>query len=162
MVNIHYGYRDDGIVMADISFKNAFEEEWFQDRFIQDMILDVDGCEVAGPYLMIHPKIGDISPYMLSGGVKTLILMYKFPDRIYRGSNCGDNCAKWILEIVKKQNFTTMLTHNKQFPEPFEVYVKNVNKTVTNMYDFTRIAYPCIRQSDADYFGYEFPGRPEH
>ena len=36
----------------------------------------------------------------LSGGVKTLILMSKDTEHIFNASACGDNCARWILQIA--------------------------------------------------------------
>ena len=32
--------------------------------------------------------------------MKTLLLILNEPDKIFNASTCGDNCAKWILEIV--------------------------------------------------------------
>ena len=37
------------------------------------------------------------------------------PERIYNASNCGDNCARWILAIAKKQDITINLYHLMDF-----------------------------------------------
>ena len=65
---------------------------------------------------LIRSKIiGDISPNLLSSGVKTLILIYKHSKKIFNVSNYGDNCAKWILDIAKSKNITINLYHIMNF-----------------------------------------------
>ena len=51
----------------------------------------------------------------LSGGVKALILMKHFPGKTFNASNCGDNCAKWILRLGEEQDFTISLLHVVDF-----------------------------------------------
>ena len=43
------------------------------------MIKDVDKSDVIGPQVIDSPVLGGISPRELSGGVKTLIDIYKRP-----------------------------------------------------------------------------------
>ncbi len=65
------------------------------------MILDVDRSTVLEPRLIDSPVLGAISPRELSGGVKTLILMAKDDTgKVFNTSACGDNCARWILEMT--------------------------------------------------------------
>ena len=61
--------------------------------------MDVDRPTVLGPRVIDSPVLGGISPRELSGGVKTLMDIYKVPEKIFNASACGDNCAKWILKI---------------------------------------------------------------
>ena len=51
--------------------------------------------------LIESPVLGPIPPTQLSGGVKTLILIANDRKRIFNASTCGNNCAKWILEIAR-------------------------------------------------------------
>jgi len=30
-------------------------------------------------------------------------MIYKRPDKIFDATSCGENCAKWLLEIGKKR-----------------------------------------------------------
>ena len=46
------------------------------------------------------------------GGVKTLILMKNMPQKVFNASTCGDNCAKWILNIAQNQDITINLRLN--------------------------------------------------
>ena len=100
MLNIWYRGGDIKVMTdAPDYFDVAFRPEWFEDDLVKKMIKDVDKSDVIGPYLIISPVLGPIAPTYLSGGVKVLILLLKEPKFIYNLSNCGDNCAKWILEI---------------------------------------------------------------
>ena len=61
------------------------------------------------------PVLGVIAPANLSGGVKTLILIDKIPEMVFNASNCGDNCAAWLLKIGSKQDVT--VNHRKIISE---------------------------------------------
>ena len=136
MLKIHYGIREDTIVLIDIDFDHSFEPEWFNDELVKDMVLDIDKSEVIGPYCINSPVFGQISPYMLSGGVKALIMMYK-TDYVINASNCGDNCAKWIKQIAKSKDLEIDLEHIMYFNDDndnnFHAYFINDN-TLINSY----------------------------
>ena len=106
-----------------------------------DMVRDVDSSEVLGTGAIDSPVLGVIAPEKLSGGVKTLILIDKVDDKIFNASNCGDNCAKWLLEMGKKKDITINLRHLMKFGSgEFEIYVENENVIVNNSRDLVRIA----------------------
>ena len=100
---------------TDSYFNNTFEPEWFDDELVKEMVLDIDKTVVLSHYCMDSPVLGQIPPEMLSQGVKTLILMLKQPDMIFYATNCGDNCAKWIIEISKRQDLHIVLGHYMQW-----------------------------------------------
>lgn len=79
------------------------------------MIKDVDKTDVISYNMMIGP-IGPIPPERLSGGVKTLIMIYENDSQIWNASKCGDNCAKWLAEISKRKDITIWLGHFMIFP----------------------------------------------
>ena len=69
------------------------------------MIRDVDRSEVIGSNLIQSPVLGAISPVQLSGGVKTLILIYKVRDAVKeKGDFMGimDSDAVRLEEIKKR------------------------------------------------------------
>ena len=70
------------------------------------MIKDVDSSTVLGSGAIDSPIMGIISPERLSGGVKTLILIDNVPDKVFNASNCGDNCATWLLKLGKQKDIT--------------------------------------------------------
>ena len=75
-------------------FKNTYQPEWLTEPMSRAMIKDVDKSEVVGPALIQSPVLGAIPPERLSGGVKTLILIWHVPDKIFNARNCGDNPAR--------------------------------------------------------------------
>lgn len=52
--------------------------------------------------LYYEPSFGQISPFILSGSVKALIMMLKTDYQMW-ATSCGDNCAKWILRIAEEK-----------------------------------------------------------
>lgn len=134
MLKIYFGDRNDAIYNTSVYFKNTFLDDWITDPFSAQMIKDVDSSEVVGPHLIQSPVLGPITPKELSGGVKTLILIYKDKDHIFNASNCGDNCAKWILKMAEKEDITINLRHLMDFGAgDFNIEVLNDGKIVHNM-----------------------------
>lgn len=136
MLSIFYGeYKEeDYIGVPDIYFNNTYEDEWIEDELSKKMIEDVDGSKVVGPHLIDSPFLGGISPERLSGGVKTLILMNQDTEHVFNASACGDNCAKWILEIGRQKNIKIRLGYLMNFGEnAFEVELANNGQIVHNL-----------------------------
>lgn len=145
MLNIWYRGGDIKVMTdAPDYFDVAFKPEWFEDDLVKKMIKDVDKSDVIGPYLIISPVLGPIAPTYLSGGVKVLILLLKEPKFIYNLSNCGDNCAKWILEICKDRDIVAYLEHVMHFKDPFDIKVLNTGNVVHHMQDLI----PELRESN--------------
>ena len=141
MLSVYYGDMPEAIYNTAVYFKNVYEDEWITEPFAQKMILDVDKSIVLGDAVIDSPFLGKIPPVDLSGGVKTLILMKNEPDKIFNASTCGDNCAKWILEIAKEQDITINLRHIMDFGDgEFEIRILNSNETVHNMGELVMIA----------------------
>ena len=142
MLNIFMGKMDDAIYFPPVYFDNQYEDEWITNELSVKMIKDVDRSSVIGERLIDSPVLGPISTKELSGGVKTLILM-AFDDtgKVFNASACGDNCAKWILEIGKLKDLTINLRHIMEFgDEEFEIRILNTGETIHNMLEFINIA----------------------
>lgn len=147
MLNIWYCGGDVEVLTdAPRYFDNVWEDAWLEDPFVKEMILDVDKSEVISPHLIESPVLGPIGPKDLSGGVKVLILLLKDNTFVYNISNCGDNCAKWIVEIArrfeKEQNkdITVFLEHIMDFGTcqdlAVDFKIMNSNKIVKNTVDY--------------------------
>ena len=106
MLTIIYGDVENSIYNTNVYFKNTYEPEWLETELAKQMIKDVDGSDVVSGECINSSVLGQIPPERLSGGVKTLLLILNEPDRIFNASTCGNNCAKWILEIGKQQDVT--------------------------------------------------------
>ena len=81
----------------------------------------------------------------MSGGVKVLILMLKDDSFIYNMSNCGDNCAKWLLKIAENKDIYIRLLHNMNFGKEFEINVINTNQIVRSMPELIQINGDILR-----------------
>ncbi|SKB65860.1 protein of unknown function [Lachnospiraceae bacterium] len=141
MLNIFYGDMKDAIYNTSAYFKFNFDKEWMSSPEVIQMIRDVDDSEVLGSGAIDSPVLGIIAPVSLSGGVKTLILIDKVPDKVFNASNCGDNCARWLLRLSEEREITVNLRHLMDFgEEPFKIRILNNNEVVSNMGELNRIA----------------------
>lgn len=146
MLSVYYGDMPEAIYNPALFFKNSYSDDWITDELSKEMIRDVDKSEVIGPRIIDSPVLGGITPRELSGGVKTLICIYKRPNRVFNASACGDNCAKWLLEIGKRQDVTINLRHLMDFGEKeFTIKVLNTDQTVHNMDELLPIAAMIVR-----------------
>lgn len=139
MLRVYFGPKENAIYNTSANFRNNYDKKWLLDDFAKEVIRDVDNSEVLDSYAIKSPVLGIISPEDLSGGVKALILMKNYPGKIFNASNCGDNCAKWILELAKERNFTINLYHVMDFGKGnFEIKIMNSRKKmiVRNMDEF--------------------------
>lgn len=68
--------------------------------------------------------------------MKVLILMLKDDSFIYNMSNCGNNCAKWILKIAEKKDLTVYLQHILRFEGDFEIQIMNTGRIVHNQKEY--------------------------
>ena len=142
MLSIYLGQMEEAIYYPPAYFNNTYDDEWITDPLTVEMIKDVDKSEVIGPHLIESPVLGPISVKEISGGVKTLILM-AFDDsgRIFNASACGNNCAKWVLEIGKRKDLTINLRHIMNFgKEPFEIKILNNGEMVHDLDRFIAVA----------------------
>ena len=111
------------------------------DPFVKKMILDVDKSTVMDSGVIDSPVSGKIPPVGLSGGVKTLILVKFEKDKVFNASTCGDNCAKWLLEIAKEEDRTINLRHLMNFgKKPFKIRILNTDQIVHSMEELVPIA----------------------
>ena len=141
MLNIIFGKIDDVIYNTSVFFKNTYEKEWLLEEETKQMILDIDKSKVLGNGAIESPVLGIIPPTSLSGGVKTLILISHIKDKIFNASNCGNNCAFWLLKIAKEKDITINLRHLMDFGNgEFEINVVNKNKIVHSMNELLEIA----------------------
>lgn len=139
MLNIYYGEMQEPAAYGPAWFKYSYDPKWFEDTLVQEMMLDVDRSSYRSGLVIESPVLGQIPPERLSGGLQTLIMIYKCPDRIFDATSCGPNCAKWLLEIGKREDVTVNLQYFMPFDglEPFEIHIINGDVTVCDMEEFT-------------------------
>ncbi len=141
MLHIRFGKIKDVVYNTSLYFKNQYDPKWLEDEEVQDMIADIDKSKVLSSHAIDSPVMGIIPPTSLSSGVKTLILIKKMPEKLFNASNCGDNCAEWLLRIGESQDVTVNLRHIMDFGErPFEIHIVNTDQIVHDMESLARIA----------------------
>lgn len=134
MLSIYFGDMPEAIYDTSVYFQNRYADRWITSELSKQMILDVDKSKVVSARLIDSPVLGAIPPTQLSRGVKTLILMAYDKEHIFNASACGDNCAKWILAMGRKEKLVINLRHLMDFgQEPFKIKVLNTNRIVRNM-----------------------------
>ncbi len=129
------------IYNTEVFFKNTYEDSWLLDDFARKVIRKVDDSEVMDTHVIKSPVLGMIPPTDLSGGVKTLLLIKNRPDMMFNASTCGDNCARFILELAKEKDITINLRHIMNFGKSkFAAEILNDGSTARNMEELLPIA----------------------
>ena len=141
MLKIIYGDAADAIYNTAVYFKYNYRPEWFEDPDVIRMVKDVDSSVVLGNGAIQSPVMGVIAPVSLSGGVKTLILIDKVPDKLFNASNCGDNCAAWLLRMGEERDIVINLRHLMEFGDgEFRIQIVNTGDIVRSMEELIPIA----------------------
>lgn len=134
MLSVFFGEMPEAVYNTNVYFQNQYKDRWITKPLSREMILDIDKSEVVSENLIQSPVLGAISPNQLSGGVKTLILMANDKSHVFNASTCGDNCAKWILQLGATEKLVINLRHLMDFgPGEFKIKVLNTGKVVKNM-----------------------------
>ena len=137
MLNIYFGDMPSAIYNTEIYFKNTYEDSWILDDFAKKVIKEVDGSDVIDAQAIKSPVLGVIQPTELSGGVKTLLLIKNCPNEVFNASTCGDNCARFILELAKEKDITINLRHIMDFGNAkFSAKILNDDSIVHGMDEF--------------------------
>lgn len=145
MLNVYFGDMPDAIYNTALYFRNVYQDAWITDSMSREIILDVDKSTVVSANLIESPILGPISPVMLSGGVKTLLLIKHDKKHVFNASTCGDNCAKWILQLAEKRKLVINLHHVMDFgPDDFKIKVLNSGVIAHNMSELIRESIPYL------------------
>lgn len=134
MLKVYFGSLPNEIYVADKYFDINYDPDWLMDEMVKEMIKDIDKSEVVAKNIIESPILGTMPPQWLSGGVKCLICMLKDTNGfIFNGTNCGDNCSKWILKIAEIKDLTITFHHIMDFGKDTEFKCKILNDgTITN------------------------------
>ncbi|MBR3024272.1 MAG: DUF4869 domain-containing protein [Oscillospiraceae bacterium] len=147
MLKIFFGKHPDEIYNTSVYYANQYDKMWVMDPFAKKIIADIDESEVIAPDLIQNEIFGSFNSTELSGGVKTLLLMKNQPNKIFNISNCGDNCAKYILELAEERDIKVCLHHLMDFGDNFSVKVINDRrrKVITDPIEYLMLADKYIR-----------------
>lgn len=117
-------------------FSQAAEDSWFESDFGRRVIKAIDQAEVLFGCALKNRFGKGMSTEQLSTGTKTLFLLKYEPDFIYYGSNMGDNCVPFLMEIVKERekvgkDVTLLLEHFMDISDEYEGMLKVSGKSVS-------------------------------
>lgn len=138
MLNVIIGRPEGEVYETARYFDALFEEEWMNHDIIKDIIKDIDKSEMVSSRLIQNDTYGSFFPKDLSDGTKTLILMLNFPDMIFNGSQCGDNCCKWMIKVGELVSPIIAVHHIHKFSKDaeFEIRILNDNSIVRNSEEY--------------------------
>ena len=130
-------------------FKYNYDPSWLEDPFVQSMIEEVDNTTFFDGSVFESPVLGMIPPERLSGSVKTLIMIYKMPDKVFDDTSCGGNCAHLLLEIGKRVDITVNLRYYMHMDglDPFEIEIVNTGQIVHESREYGLAALDCLADS---------------
>ncbi len=147
MLKIFFGEHPDEIYNTEVYYANQYDKNWVMDPFAQKIIREIDSSTVIAPDVIQNDVFGSFSSTELSSGVKTMLLIQNQPNRIFNISNCGDNCAKYLLELAQKRDIKVCLHHVMQFDEPFSVKIINEGrrKIITDPMEYLMLGIQYLR-----------------
>ncbi|MBQ3163299.1 MAG: DUF4869 domain-containing protein [Lachnospiraceae bacterium] len=147
MLKIHFGDMQDVIENTSVYFDNTYEDEWITSDIAKEIIKDIDKSEVLDKHCIMSPVLGQIPPTELSCGTKTLLLMLFDNDNVFNASNCGDNCAKWILKIAEEKDLLINLYHTMDFSraaDTFNIEIVNDGGIVHTIKEYLNSAFKYL------------------
>lgn len=144
MLQVFFGDMPEAIYNTSVYFDNTYEDEWITDDFAKKVIRAIDKSEVLGPNAIDSKVLGVISPRDLAGGTKTLLLIRNCPDEVFNASTCGDNCARFILELAKDRDITINLRHIMDFGKKFRIRILNDDTVVEDRLSYLKHAFQYV------------------
>jgi hypothetical protein len=147
MLRINFGSLPDEIYNTEMFYENQYDRNWVMDDFAKEIIKDIDSSEVIAPDLIKNDVFGSFSSTELSAGVKTLLLIKNMPNKIFNISNCGDNCAKYLLKLAEDRDIKVTLHHAMDFGKNFSVKVINEGKRkeINDATEFLMLAHRYLK-----------------
>lgn len=145
VLNVFFGDIPEAIYNTAVYFKNTYKDQWITNEYSRRMIKDVDRSDVISESVIQSPVLGSFTPLQLSGGVKTLMLIKFDHHHVFNASTCGDNCAKWILDMAKKDKVVINLYHVMDFgKDEFKIRVINSGNIARNMVELIHESIPYL------------------
>ena len=110
MLKVYFGLDYNANIAVDVYFNHVYNPDWLIDPLVKEMIKDIDNSTVLDKYCILSPVLGQIPPEKLSGGVKTLIMLYKLDNFYTDLMVCGENCESWIYKISSLKDITVSMS----------------------------------------------------
>ena len=62
MLSLLFGYDENAVLNVDTYFNNMYDDEWFDDPFVRNVVSEVDGSAVQDRQCILSPVLGQIPP----------------------------------------------------------------------------------------------------
>ena len=136
MLSIYLGMDWGAVQKPDDYFDDIRDRSWFDEDIVKQIVKDIDNSDLVSQYLLVNPVFGDMSTKSISGGAKTLILLYKNADILIDLSACGENCTSWIAKISKMTDCKASISgFHINFTDDldFDILVENDGKHISTV-----------------------------
>ncbi|MDR1642841.1 MAG: DUF4869 domain-containing protein [Clostridiales bacterium] len=149
-MHIWLGKTEINFIDPKYPFRVFAKKSWFDDPFVKEMVADVDRCQVIDYQLTKNSRGQMMNTLNISGGAKSLILLYKCPNVLVQGNSMGDNCGKWLPVISEKSECYMTLTYGIMISEhindlsPFNCEIINEGKTIGTVKEFYKEYYRIL------------------
>ena len=145
MLSVYFGEMPEAVYNTSVFFDNQYLDSWLEDDFAKRVIKGIDKGEILSPSAIKTRALGIIPITKIAGGTKTLLLVKNRPDMVFNASTCGNNCARFLLEIGKSQDVTINLHHIMDFGKrPFTIHIINTDTDVHTMAEFVENAIESL------------------
>lgn len=145
MLKVIFGDCEEAIYNTSIYFDNQYLDSWIETEFARKVIKGIDRGEILSSHAIDTKALGIIPVTKISGGTKTVLLIENQPDHIFNASTCGDNCARYILDIGRRKDVTINLRHIMDFGKrKFSIYIVNEGIEVHSMAELVEVAVKYV------------------
>ena len=136
---------DNLIKFPNEVYDTFFNEEWFLQPIVKRIILEVEKLKQRD--ILLNDEYGHpISPYSISTGSKTLILMAQdfTNESCFRLSNLGDNCYNILEDIAKTKDI--FIYANCLPIKDIQIQIMESGKVVYTDQDFIEEKYKLMEE----------------
>ncbi len=153
----------DVFYTARDSFERVYNKDWFiDDPLIIKMVEDIDRAKHLIQDVFTDQFGKNITPLLMSAGLKQLIMIYKFPQKLYDCKLMGANCFKYLPEICSRVGEISLVYYEAPLIEGIEendveVYFPDecLSAYTTKDAFFTAIDVRCdLMEKDKKYLTY--------
>lgn len=93
----------DVFYSAKYEFERVYNKNWFlNDDFLITIVEEIDNCKHLIQDVFTDQFNNNITPLLMSDGLKQLIMIYKFPEYLYDIKLMGDNCINLLPKIAER------------------------------------------------------------
>lgn len=109
------------ILDTRIYFRQHKRPEWFEDPFVKEFLMKIDGTTVLFEEALKDKFGHGISTEMISTGCKTLCDIYYNTDEdlIFYGTAMGNNCYPFLFQIAENRKVRIFLEHYPDFDNSY-------------------------------------------